>query len=98
MTTVVEEQKKSDIQTRDSIDNKYKWNLADIYHSDEAWEKDFQNAQGLIQNAKDYAHHLKESPHTLFECLELRTLLNLLVFQLFQYSRLSRDIDNRVSK
>ncbi|HEX2898027.1 MAG TPA: oligoendopeptidase F, partial [candidate division Zixibacteria bacterium] len=41
---------------------------------------------------------LKDSPQILFECLELRTLLNLLVFQLFQYSRLNRDIDNRVSK
>jgi len=98
MTTAVEEKKHSDIQTRDSIDNKYKWNLADIYSKDEAWEDDYINAQRLIENAKEYAGRLKESPKTLFECLELRTLLNLLVFQLFQYSRLSRDIDNRVSK
>ncbi|MGH8016586.1 MAG: oligoendopeptidase F, partial [Candidatus Zixiibacteriota bacterium] len=98
MTTAVEEQKKTDIQTRASIDDRYKWNLADIYESDESWESDFKNAQGLVQNAKDYVGHLKDSPKTLFECLELRTLLNLLVFQLFQYARLNRDIDNRVSK
>ncbi len=98
MTTAIEEKKHSDIQSRDSIDNKYKWNLADIYPSDEAWDEDFQKAQRLVENAKDYVGRLKVSPKTLFECLELRTLLNLLVFQLFQYARLSRDIDNRVSK
>ncbi len=97
MTTATEEKKQSDIQTRASIDNKYKWNLKDIYSSDEGWEEDYTKAQRLIENAKDYAGGLKKSPQTLFECLELRTLLNLLVFQLFQYARLNRDIDNRVS-
>lgn len=98
MTTAIEETKAQSVQTRNQIDDRYKWNLADLYPSDGAWEDDFKTAQSLIENSKDFVGKLDESPQTLFECLELRTLLNLLVFQLFQYARLNRDLDNRVSK
>jgi len=98
MTTAVEEKKQTDIPSRDTIDDKYKWHLADIYPGDKDWDEDFQKAQRLVENAKDYVGKLKDAPQKIYECLELRTLLNLLVFQLFQYARLNRDIDNRVSK
>jgi hypothetical protein len=35
-----------EIPTREEIDEKYKWNLKDIYSSDEEWEKDFKFVEG----------------------------------------------------
>jgi oligoendopeptidase F len=98
MTTAVEAKQVNAIPKRDGIEDKYKWNLTDIYSGDEAWDEDYKRVQGLIEKAKQFAGKLNESPKILFDCLEIRTDLNLTVFQLFQYARLNRDIDNRVSK
>jgi len=98
MTTATAEKQANAIPTREGIDNKHKWNLADIFSDDNAWDDDYKRVQGLIEKARDFTGKLNESPQTLFDCLEIRTELNLSVFQLFQYARLNRDIDNRVSK
>ena len=100
MTTTLESKKSetSSLPSRDGIDKKHKWNLSDIYADDNAWDEGYKRVQGLIEKAKDFTGKLNESAQTLFECLEIRTDLNLSVFQLFQYARLNRDIDNRVSK
>jgi len=100
MTTALKSKKNetASLPTRDGIDDKHKWNLVDIYSSDNAWDKDYKRVQGLIEKAKKFAGKLNESPRKLFDCLEIRSELNLSVFQLFQYARLNRDIDNRVSK
>ncbi|MEE8404788.1 MAG: M3 family oligoendopeptidase, partial [candidate division Zixibacteria bacterium] len=98
MTTAAAEKQADAIPKRDSIEDKHKWNLADIYSSDNAWDEGYKRVQGLIEKAKEFTGKLSESPRKLFDCLEIRTDLNLSVFQLFQYARLNRDIDNRVSK
>jgi len=99
VATAVEQKKEAaSLPKRDGIEDKFKWNLSDIYASDDAWDDDYKRVQGLIEKAKKIAGKLSESPQKLFDCLEIRTDLNLSVFQLFQYARLNRDIDNRVSK
>ena len=37
--------------TRDSLDDKHKWNLSDIYTDDYAWDEDYKRVQGLIEKA-----------------------------------------------
>lgn len=83
---------------REDIDDKYKWRLADIYSSDEAWEADFKKAEEMVAQAGQFAGKLARSPKTLFDCLELRTNLSKIVAHLYQYAKLSADVDNRVSK
>ncbi|MCH7948628.1 MAG: hypothetical protein IIC66_12610, partial [candidate division Zixibacteria bacterium] len=93
MSTALKSKKNetSSLPSRDGIDDKHKWNLADIFSDDNAWDEDYKRVQGLIEKAKDFTGKLNESPQKLFECLEIRTELNLSVFQLFQYARLNRD-------
>ena len=100
MTTALESKQNetASLPSRDGINDKHKWNLTDIYSDDNAWDEDYKRVQGLIEKAKEFAGKLNESPRKLFDCLEIRSDLNLSVFQLFQYARLNRDIDNRVSK
>ncbi|MEE9441745.1 MAG: oligoendopeptidase F [candidate division Zixibacteria bacterium] len=86
------------IPQRTGIEEKHKWDLSVIFDSDETWEKSNQKAEELINKAKDFAGKLSESPEILFNCLELRTKLSLIVFDLFQYARLNKDLDGRQSK
>ncbi len=83
---------------RSEIEDRFKWQLADIYKSDSAWEEEFKKAQAMAAQAKEYAGKLTESPATLYECLELRTELSKLISRLYQYAQLNRDLDSRVSK
>ncbi len=89
---------KSDIPQRSDIEEKYKWDLTDIYKSDAQWEEDFKKAQEIIDRAEKYKDRLTDSPDTLFECLEDRSKLSMICKDLYQYAKLNQDLDNRVSK
>ncbi len=86
------------VPTREEIDERYKWNLQDIYQSENDWEADFKKAKGLIDNANDFVGKLASAPDILYKCLEARSELMLTVAKLYQFARLNQDLDNRVSK
>jgi oligoendopeptidase F len=91
--------KTSTIPQRSDIEEKYTWNLNDIYPSDEAWEKAFNKAADLVGSAPGrYAGKLAESPEIMWEAFEARTELMRALGNLTQYANLNRDLDNRVSK
>ncbi len=86
------------IPQRENIDPKDKWDLTVIYKDDAAWEEDYKKAESLIEKANQYKDKLAEAPHILFDCLESRTSLALIVDNLYQYAKLYQDVDSRVSK
>jgi oligoendopeptidase F len=86
------------IPQRTDIADKHKWNLADIYADDSAWEADYQKAKGLIAHARQFAGRLAESPKTAYTCLNTRSELQIILSRLYQYAFLNKDLDNRVSK
>ncbi len=86
------------LPARDTIQSEYKWNLTDLYADDNAWEDEFSAARDLIARAAQFSGRLAESPATMYECLTTRSDLDRMCSDLFQYARLSRDMDNRVSK
>jgi len=93
MTTATEAKTKPKaIPTQDEIEDKYKWNLQDIYKSEDDWEADYKKAQGLIEKAKEYMGKLASSAELLYNCLETRSELLLTVANLYQYARLSLEI------
>jgi len=55
--------------TRDQIEDKYKWDLADFFPSDEAWEEAFKNLEGYYSGIENFKGKLGSSPQTLVECL-----------------------------
>jgi oligoendopeptidase F len=95
MTTATTNHK---IPQRNEIEEKYTWNLADIYKTDNDWEADFKKAQGIVASAQEFSGKLADSSETLYRCLEARSELMLILSCLNQYASLSRDLDNRVSK
>ena len=86
------------IPIRAEIEEKHKWNLTDLYADDAAWEADFEQAQRLIEKASSYAGRLAESPSLLYECLQVRSRLHIIISKMYQYAYLYKDLDNRVSK
>jgi len=97
MTTETKAKPKA-IPQRDNIDDQLKWNLADIYLSEKAWEADFSKARELIKIAATFSGKLAESPAVLYDCLTTRSELELITANLYQYAHLNRDLDNRQSK
>ncbi len=86
------------IPQRAEIADKHKWNLADLYADDAAWEADYQKVKGLIAQARQFAGKLAESPQTMYACLNTRSELQKILSQLYQYAFLNKDLDNRVSQ
>ena len=86
------------IPQRNNIDEKHKWNLGDLYADDSAWEKDYEQARRLIEKAPSYSGKLHESPSLMYECLQIRSQLGIIISRMYQYAYLNKDLDNRVSK
>ena len=86
------------IPQRSEIPDKYKWNLADIYKAEADWEADYRKVQQLVAKAAPFKGRLASSAAVLFEALETRTQISLISSNLFQYAKLNRDLDGRVSK
>ena len=79
---------------RSEIDNKYKWNLNDIYASNEEWEKDFSKLQGLLPTVKDLKQGFADSAGSLASALQRIDELSLMCERLYVYAKMHRDEDN----
>lgn len=89
--------KTSTIPQRSDIEDKYKWNLEDIYPTTEDWEKGFSKLEGLIPQITTFKGHLSESGKKLLDCLALNDSLNNKLENLYVYAHLKFDGDTRVS-
>ncbi len=61
---------KNKLRTRDEIPAKYKWNLQDMFATDELWESEAQLVLDLANEIKSYKGRLSESAATLLEYLK----------------------------
>jgi oligoendopeptidase F len=85
-----------EIPTRDQIQNKYKWNLADFYPSDSAWEQGLEAIKARLPEIAVFQSKLGESSANLAQCLMLNDTLGMTGHRLYVYAALSLDQDNRV--
>ncbi len=83
---------------RNEIDDKYKWNLNDIYSSNEEWEKDFAKLQQLLPAVKDLKQGFADSAGSLASALQRIDELSLMCERLYVYAKMHRDEDNSNSQ
>ena len=83
----------AEIKTRSELDPALTWDLAPMYESDEAWEKEFSELDSLLENFLKYKGHLADSPQTLKEAFEADDALSLSIERLYVYSHLKADED-----
>lgn len=87
----------SQIKVREELDDKYKWDLTDLYPSDEAWRAEKARIEQAMQQIATYKGRLTESPSTLLEALEQSTMLGKEMIRLSSYASMKSDQDTRVA-
>jgi oligoendopeptidase F len=83
---------------RAKIPEKYKWNLAEIYPSDETWSKAKDALVARIPEIGRIKGTLGQSPASLLAALELQAALGKALGRLAVYASLSADQDTRESR
>ena len=95
MATLAAAQEERD---RAKIADKYKWNLAEIYPSDEAWSKGKDALVAQIPQMGKLKGTLGTSPAALRTALDLQTELTKQLSRLSAYASMSADQDTRESR
>lgn len=83
---------------RSKIPDQYKWNLADIYPTDDAWKKAKEQLVADIPSVKKYRGTLSSSSQQLLGCLEFVSHLAKEYARLSSYAGMSSDQDTKESK
>ena len=69
------------------------WRLEDIFASDDAWEKEFQEVKALLPHVKDFQGKLGEGAGSLYEALQFQDGLLERLGKLYAYSHMRYDQD-----
>ncbi len=88
--------KSKQIPTRDEIEEQYRWNLADIYPTTDAWEKDFSHVESNLTHLKQYKGKLVKGKN-LEKCLQESEELERKLDKLYVSAHLLKDQDTKNS-
>jgi oligoendopeptidase F len=83
---------------RAKIPEKYKWNLTDLYPSDDAWRQAKEQAAARLPELAKFKGTLAGSPQQLAGVLDLENSIDKDLSRLFVYASLGSDQDTRDSK
>lgn len=85
------------ILEREKIDEKFKWQLSELFATDDEWEELFFKCEERLPHIAEYQGKLADSDK-LFECLEFSLRLSHDIGKLYQYAKLHFDLDTREGK
>lgn len=88
-----QEEGNSGLLKRDKIDDKYKWNLTDIYPTDKDWENSFKNLESKTAELGKFVGTLDKSAESLLACLKYDEAIGIDLDRLHLYAMLAKDID-----
>lgn len=88
----------SQMKVREELPEKYKWDLTDLYATDEVWKEEKEKIQQQMQKASSYKGRLTKSASALLEALELNSELVKEMARLASYASMKSDQDTRVTK
>ena len=83
------------ILSRESIDNKYKWNLSDIYANWESWEKDLENLKEIIKEIPTFETSITADEKKFIELIKLEEKIQRMIDKLYLYPYMLRDLDSK---
>jgi len=89
---------RSQTRPREEVPEKYKWDLSDIYSSDEIWRKAKDDLTKRMDEIVKYKGKLTSSAGTLLECMEFNSSLEKEFTRLYSYASMKSDEDTRNSK
>lgn len=80
---------------REQIEEKYKWNLDDIYSSWQTWEADVTRMQELMQKIPTFKGKIKESPIDFVELMTLEEELSKTLDKVYLYPYMMKDLNSK---
>lgn len=83
------------ISSRDNIDNKYKWNLKDIYKDWEEWDKDLEILTTTMKEIPNFENNIVNDSKKFIELLNLEEKIARLIDKLYLYPYMLRDLDSK---
>jgi len=88
----------SQYKTREEIESTYKWDIETMFASDEVLEKTFDAVDELTEEISNYMGRVCESGETLLKIFKTRDQIWRKVSNLYTFTRMKKDEDNRESK
>ena len=85
-------------ESREEIDNKYKWDLSSMFPSDEAFEAGLEELKAYCPKLLAFKGKISTSAQALLEFLQLEDQMNLLLYKIINYAERKGDEDTRVAK
>jgi len=82
---------------REEIEERYLWDLTDLFKDDDAWEKEFSNVKALAEQYKAYKGILTESSEILLAAIKLQETLSRSLTNVVTYARLKQDENTKLS-
>lgn len=86
------------IPQRSELREEYKWDLTDLYETDEAWQEDFDRLRELASKLSGYKGRLGSSAAVLLEYTKLEEQAGLMLDNLANYAQRKNDEDTRVAE
>ncbi|MGD9678955.1 MAG: oligoendopeptidase F [Vulcanibacillus sp.] len=83
---------------RSEIDDRFKWNLEEIYQNESQWEEDFKKSKILAEQLEKFKGQLNLLDRQLLKALKLQDELSQVFGKVFVYARMKKDEDNTNSK
>ncbi|HLU21130.1 MAG TPA: oligoendopeptidase F [Bacillaceae bacterium] len=81
------------LPARSEIPEELTWRLEDIFESDDAWEKEYEDIKGLLKEAGNYKGKLSDSSETLYEALQFQSKVSERMGKLYTYAHMRYDQD-----
>jgi oligoendopeptidase F len=86
------------LQERSEIDEKFKWDVTNIFANDDAWEVEFARIEKLAKDYDKYKGKISGSAALLSECIKFDEEISIELQKLYLYIMLNKDSDLRVNK
>ncbi len=86
------------LKDREAIDEKYKWNMADIYASDEEWHQAVEALSAKLDEVDQFKGKLTQSAANLLHALEWSSNISKEASKAYLYASMASDLDTRDSK
>ena len=85
------------IRSRDrkEVDDKYKWNLLDIFPNWDDWQRGYDTLEAHIEKYAAFKGTLKQGGHRLLEAFQMSDALGQLAYRVWYYPSLQYDEDQR---
>jgi oligoendopeptidase F len=80
-------------QDRSKVPDKYKWNLTDLYPSDDGWKTAKDKLVAELPKVEQYRGKLAQSAATLADCMETVSNVTKELTRLYVYASMNSDLD-----